>query len=273
MARNVDIGVIGGTGVYTLLEDPETVDMNDDENKQSDIFMVGSIGGKSVAFLPRHGNKHTIPPHKVPYMANIDAFSKLGVVRLISSSAVGSLNKDYRPGDFIFTDQFINMTSGRKDTFFDKEPVTHVSTAFPYCNELRDIAISSAKKLGMRYHDKGTVVVVNGPRFSSAAESKFFRSIGADVINMTQYPEVTLAREKSMCYLNISIVTDYDAGLGDILGPEGGPVSYDEVEKRFAESVDGLKKLIADIIPNIPEERRCSCKDSLVGAVVGGKEG
>ncbi len=271
MAKNVDIGVIGGTGIYTLLDNPETIDMNNEEHKQSDIFMVGTIGDRGVAFLPRHGSKHTIPPHLVPYKANIEAFSKLGVVRLLASSAVGSLDKNYKPGDFVFTDQFINMTSGRKDTFFDENPVTHVSTAFPYCSELRGAAISSAKRLGISYHEKGTVVVVNGPRFSTAAESRFFRSAGADTINMTQYPEVVLAREKSMCYLNISIVTDYDVGLEDSIGLEGGPVSHAEVAKKFSESAESLKQLISDIIPNIPEERRCTCKDSLVGAVASDK--
>lgn len=268
MPKNVNIGVIGGTGIYTLIDNPETIDMSNNENKPSDIFMVGTISNRTVAFLPRHGNKHTIPPHMVPYKSNIDAFVRLGVTRLIGITAVGSLRTDYKPGDFVFTDQFINMTSGRKDTFFNKSPVTHVSTAFPYCSELRGVAAKSATRLGLNYHESGTVVVVNGPRFSTKAESKFFSKIGSDIISMTQYPEVALAKEKAMCYLNISVVTDYDIGLDDVVAGEGGPVSSDDVQKIFGESMVNIKKLIADIIANIPTNRGCICEKALEGAEI-----
>jgi len=268
MVKNIEIGIIGGTGLYTLIDNPETIDMSDSENRPSDIFMVGTISNKTAAFLPRHGNKHTIPPHMVPYKSNIESFVKLGVTRLIGISAVGSLRKDYKTGDFVFTDQFINMTSNRKDTFFDKNPVTHVSTAFPYCSELRSIAAKSADRLGLNYHTEGTVVVINGPRFSTKAESKFFKKIDSDIISMTQYPEVALARERSICYLNVSFVTDYDIGLDDVVGQEGGPVSSNEIERAFGESITNIKKLLADIISNIPENRGCICKNALEGAVI-----
>ncbi len=268
MSKDIQIGVIGGTGFYTLMDNPEMVDMSTNENKPSDLFMIGTINNNKVAFLSRHGNKHNIPPHMVPYKSNTISFANLGVTRLIGITAVGSLRKDYKPGDLVFTDQFINMTSGRKDTFFDNNPVTHISTAFPYCNELRGVAAKSAERLGLSYHTSGTVMVVNGPRFSTKAESKLFKNMGADIINMTQYPEVVLAKEKCMCYLNISFVTDYDIGLDDVIGSEGGPVSYIEVKQRFEESIGNIKKLVADIISNIPEERGCTCKDSLKGSSI-----
>src|SRR5271157_3483373 len=201
MTQKAKIGIIGGSGFYSLLENPERADIDTPYGKPSDEISLGRISGKEVAFLPRHGGGHTIAPHKVPYRANIEALSRMGVERLIASGAVGSLVAEYEPGDFVFFDQFVNMSHGRDETFFDADRVAHISTAEPYCPELRKIAAEAADRLGMKYHDRGTVVIVNGPRFSTKAESRFFANQGFQLINMTQYPEISLAREKEMCYL------------------------------------------------------------------------
>ncbi len=259
------IGIIGGSRFYSLLENSERANVDTQYGKPSDEITIGELAGKRVAFLPRHGARHTLAPHKVPYRANIDALSGLGVGRLIASSTVGSLVADYEPGDFVFFDQFVNMSHGREDTFFDSGKVAHVSTAEPYCPELRKIAAEAADALGLKYHSKGTVVIVNGPRFSTKAESRFFASQGFHAINMTQYPEVALAREKEMCYLGIGIVTDYDAGL------EGRPdikhVTFDAIDRIFASRVSDLKRLIPEIVSRVPEERQsCKCGEALKGA-------
>jgi 5'-methylthioadenosine phosphorylase len=260
------IGIIGGSGFYSLLDKPVEIDKANAYGKPSAPVAIGKMHGKSVAFIPRHGLKHTLQPHRVPYRANIEAMAELGVHWLISTNAVGSLKKDYMPGDFVFFDQFVNMTHGRADTFYDADKVVHISTADPYCGELNAIAAKSAEKLGFKYHRNGTVVVINGPRFSSKAESRFFARQGFEVINMTQYPEVVLAREKSMCYLGIGIVTDYDAGLE---GREDiKSVSADDLVKAFGSSIAKTKQLIDEIVQRIPESRDCKCSRSLDDAVI-----
>lgn len=267
-ARSAKIGIIGGSGFYSLLDNPERASVDTPYGKPSDEIALGSISGKEVAFLPRHGGGHTLAPHKVPYRANIEALSGIGVERLIASSAVGSLAREYAPGDLVFFDQFVNMSHGREDTFFDSERVAHISAAEPYCPELRRIAAEAAEKLGMGYHDRGTVVVINGPRFSTKAESKFFANQGFQLINMTQYPEAALAREREMCYLGIGIVTDYDSGLegrSDIKH-----VTFDEVNRIFASRVSDLKRLIPEIVSMVPDGRTsCRCGEALKGAFVG----
>jgi 5'-methylthioadenosine phosphorylase len=262
---NAEIGIIGGSGFYSLLEDVEKVNVKTIYGKTSDAISIGRLAGKKVAFLPRHGNNHTIPPHKVPYRANIEALSKLGVSRIIATNAVGSLKPEYRPGDIVLFDQFVNMAGGRDDTFFDRDLVVHVSSAEPYCSQLRSIAADAAGKLRIKNHRSGTVLVINGPRFSSKAESKIFSSYGCDVINMTQYPECMLAREKQICYLGIGLITDYDAGLegrSDIKA-----VSAADVMRIFAENIDKAKSLIAGTVKSIPSARSCSCHSALDGAV------
>jgi 5'-methylthioadenosine phosphorylase len=194
----------------------------------------------------------------IPYKANLYAFREIGVTRVIAPSAVGSLKKEIRPGDFVITDQFVNLTS-RDDTFYNEMPVTHISTADPYCPQLRKMLIYMSRQLNLPVHDKGTVAVVNGPRFSTRAESELYRRNGWDIINMTQYPEVVLAREMEMCYANISLVTDYDVGVkGEI-----DPVSAGEVAHVFAQNIQKMKRLIFDCIPNIPDKRECECAHSL----------
>jgi 5'-methylthioadenosine phosphorylase len=225
---------------------------------------LSTIGEKKVAFLPRHGVHHEFPPQSVPYRANISAFKKLGVARIIAPNAVGSLKGGIMPGDIVLCDQFVNFTSGRKDTFYDGPETTHVGMAEPYCPQMRGVAADAAKALGIRFHSKGTVVVIQGPRFSTKAESKFFAGQGWDVINMTQYPEVVLAREQEMCYLNISLATDYDVGLeGD---PSVKPVSHEEVIKVFNENMGKLRELIVEIVKRLPSERTCDCGTALRNA-------
>ncbi len=261
-----EIGIIGGSGFYSLMENPENVEIETEYGKPSDCVSVGEIGGKKVAFLPRHGRGHSIPPHKVPYRANIEALSKLGVRRIIATATVGSLKESYMPGDFVLFDQFMNMTHGREDTFYDGNTVAHVGMADPYCEDMRDTASKVLQEMKIKYHKKGTAVVINGPRFSSRAESRLFSSQGFETINMTQYPEAALAREKALCYLGIGLVTDYDAGLegrGDIK-----PVSAGEIIKVFNENVHKAKLLLSELVPRISQERNCACSTALDGAVI-----
>ncbi len=259
-----EFGIIGGSGFYSLLEDVERVEVDTEYGKPSGSVSVGSIAGKSVAFIPRHGSRHSYPPHLVPYRANIQALSGLGVKRIIATNAVGSLNPEFRIGQIVAFDQFVNLTHGRPDTFFEKQ-VAHVSTADPYCAELRTVSTISASGLGLDYRDGGSVVVVNGPRFSTKAESAFFSRQGFDMINMTQYPEVALAREKCMCYLALGMVTDYDAG---IVGKDIKPVSNKEVLETFTRSIENVKGLVKAIIKAAPKERGCACSSALDDAII-----
>ncbi len=255
-----DIGIFGGSGFYELLDEAEEVRVETPFGAPSDCLMVGKLAGKRVAFLPRHGKKHDIPPHKINYRANIWAMKSLGVSRIISPCAAGSLQKHVKPGEFVICDQFVNKTWGREDTFFDGPITTHVSPAEPYCPELRTIAVASAKESQIPVHDKGTILVIQGPRFSTKAESKFYTSLGWEVINMTQYPEVYLAKEMEMCTVNISLITDYDAGLVE----DVEPVSHSEVIKVFTENNEKLKKLLYSMVKNIPVERKnCTCSCTL----------
>jgi len=225
---------------------------------------LSEVGGRKLAFLPRHGIHHEYPPHAIPYKANILAFKQLGVSRVIAPSAVGSLKAEIAPGDFVFCDQFVNFTTGRNDSFYGGPETTHVSTAEPYCPQMRKVALNAAKRVDVKFHDGGTVVVIQGPRFSTKAESRFFRNQGWDVINMTQYPEVVLAREQELCYLNVSVVTDYDVGLeGD---PKLKPVSHHEVIRVFEKSIETLRSLILEIAQRLPQEHTCGCGSALENA-------
>ncbi|HOB30772.1 MAG TPA: S-methyl-5'-thioadenosine phosphorylase [Bacillota bacterium] len=256
-----EIGVIGGTGFYTFFEDAEEIKIDTPYGFTSDSISLGTIGGKNVAFLPRHGKEHQYPPHMVNYRANLWALKQLGVNRVLGPCAVGSLQPQVHPGDFVFCDQFVDRTTGRKDTFYDGPTTVHLSSCDPYCPELREIGIKCAEDLGLRYHPDGTMVVIQGPRFSTRAESKWFSSMGWKVVNMTGYPEVMLARELGMCYLNISLITDYDVGLEG--RPDIKPVTAEEVTRVFNEHNELLKTLIARIIEAIPDEINCSCHEEL----------
>lgn len=264
-APTAEIGVFGGSGLYQLLDDVEKRTVNTPYGAPSDQVAIGEIGGRRVAFLPRHGSSHQYPPHAINYRANLWAMKELGVKRILAPSAVGSLQPNVKPGDFVINDQFVDRTSGRKDTFYDGPSVVHISTADPYCPELRETALKGAQDLGITVHPRGTVVVIQGPRFSTRSESKWFGSMGWEIISMTQYPEVALARELEICYVNISLVTDYDVGLE---GGEIEPVTAEEVTKVFADNNRRVRDLIFKMIPEIPADRACTCGEALKYAVI-----
>jgi 5'-methylthioadenosine phosphorylase len=259
-----DIAIFGGSGFYTLAEDVEEIKVETPYGAPSDKVALATIAGRRVAFLPRHGKDHSLPPHRIPYRANLWAMKQLGVQRIIGPTAAGSLQRHIKPGEFVVCDQFVDRTTGRQDTFYDGPITTHIAGAEPYCPELRALAVAGARDLGIPVHERGTVVVVQGPRFSTKAESQWYSGQGWEVINMTQYPESWLARELGMCYVNISLITDYDAGL---VGEDGiEPVTADEMLKVFAANVDHAKQLVADIVRRVPEEPSCQCAHALDNA-------
>ncbi len=256
-----EIGVFGGSGFYELLDNPREYRMNTPFGAPSSPVMIGDIGGKTVAFLPRHGLQHQLPPHMINYRANLWAMKDLGVTRIIGPNACGSLQTHVAPGDFVICDQFVDRTWGRKDTFYDGPITTHVSSADPYCPTMRQVAIENAELVGVTAHPAGTVVVIQGPRFSTRSESKWFASQGWEVINMTQYPECYLARELEICYCNISLITDYDVGTADV-----APVTNEEVIRVFNENNQKVKDLLYAMIPVLPDTRDCPCAHALEGA-------
>jgi 5'-methylthioadenosine phosphorylase len=255
MAR-AELGVFGGSGFYSFLEDVEEVEVETPYGKPSAPFTLGEIAGKRVAFLPRHGRDHELPPAQIPYRANVWAMKELGVRRIIGPNASGALTRELELGEFVVCDQFVDRTTGRTDTFYEGPETTHVSAADPYCPDLRALLLETAADLGIRARDGGTVVTIQGPRFSTRAESRWFQAMGWQVINMTAYPEGWLARELELCYANISMVTDHDVGVE---GEE--PVSHDRVVRVFNENNEKLRKLLFAVIPKIPpqpEEHLCA---------------
>ena len=262
--EQAEIGVFGGSGFYSLIEHAREIVVETPYGAPSDRIAVGEIAGRRVAFLPRHGKDHRFPPHAINYRANIWAMKDLGVTRILAPTASGSLQKDVAPGDMVVADQVVDRTTGRKDTFYDGPITTHVTFADPYCAQLRPVAVAALRSLGVRTHDRGTIVVIQGPRFSTRAESKWFAGAGWEVVNMTQYPECYLARELEMCYVNISLITDYDVGLE---GEEGiAPVSHGDVLKVFASNNERVKAAIFTIIETLPAERTCECGSALTTA-------
>jgi 5'-methylthioadenosine phosphorylase len=262
-----DVGVIGGSGFYELLSDVEHVAVQTPYGPPSDTVALGTYEGVRVAFLARHGQGHRYPPHQINYRANIWALSSLGVARILGPNASGSLQAGVKPGDFVVCDQFVDRTYGRASTFYDGPPVVHIAGAQPYCPELRELATSAGRELGIAVHESGTVVVIQGPRFSTLAESRWFASAGWEVINMTQFPEQVLARELEVCYVGISLITDYDAGLEGQAHIE--PVSVAGVVEVFHRNNARVRDLLLRMIPRIPRERSCICATALTGAVIG----
>jgi 5'-methylthioadenosine phosphorylase len=256
-----EIGVFGGSGFYAFLEDPEEVSVETPYGAPSAPFTVGTIGGRRVAFLPRHGRDHEFPPHTVPYRANVWGMKELGVTRLFAPSAAGSLRRDIPPRTFVVSDQAIDQTKGRVTTFHDGPTTTHVSFADPYCPAMRSTLVAAAASQGIAHRDGGTMVVIEGPRFSTRAESKMFAQMGGDVIGMTQFPEVSLAREVEICFANVALVTDYDVGVDGIPA-----VSHHEVLKVFGENIAALRDLLFAAIPEVPAERDCPCATALSGS-------
>ena len=265
MANSADIGIIGGTGIYDpgLFSSKRETKMHTPYGEPSDLVTIGEYSGIKIAFIPRHGRGHRIPPHSINSRANIWALKQLGVKRIIAPSAVGSLQEGYKPGDIVIPDQFIDFSKKRQYTFYDGGQVCHVSVADPFCPELRNTAIDRMKKLKFPMHNKATYVCIEGPRFSTRVESKFFRDVlKADIIGMTLVPEVNLAREAEICYLSVATVTDYDVWADK-------PVSSAEIIETLAKNVEKTKKLIADLVPAIPAARKkCSCGNALEGALL-----
>ncbi len=264
MKETADIGVFGGSGLYALLPNQDEVRVETPYGPPSDSFHIAEVAGRKVAFLPRHGRNHSLPPHMINYRANLWAMKELGVKRVIGPCAAGSLKPSVAPGHFVVCDQLVDRTTGRKDTFFDGPITTHVSFAHPYCAQLRPLATKIIRSLDIVCHDGGTVVTVQGPRFSTVAESRWYSSLGWEVINMTQYPEAYLARELEMCYVNISLITDYDVGLEGQSGIE--PVTHEGVIEVFQANTERVKRVLMAMIEQMPGERTCKCGSALQGA-------
>lgn len=260
-----EIGVIGGSGFYELLADADEHEVDTPFGSPSDRVSTGTMAGRQVAFLPRHGREHTVPPHRINYRANLWALRELGVTRVLAPCAVGALHPGLDLGEFVVLDQFVDRTRGRADTFYDDAPVTHVAMADPYCPVLRRLATDELGAMGRPHRPAGTIVVIQGPRFSTRAESRWFRSAGWDVIGMTQYPEVPLARELALCVMGVAMVTDYDAGLED--DPDVEAVSNAAVQEVFRANAAHVRTLVERVVAEVPSDRSgCDCSEALVGA-------
>jgi len=256
-----EIGIFGGTGIYDseLLQDSKEITIETPYGKTSDTITIGEFKGKKIAFMPRHGKKHSIPPHMINYCANIWAFKELGITRIIAPSAVGSLKDEIKPGHFALPTQFIDFTKSRKTSFSEEGKVIHISVADPFCPELQKIVSDVAKEQEITMHKDCTYACIEGPRFSTKAESRFYKSTGANIIGMTLVPECQLAREAQMCYVSISTVTDYDVWAEK-------PVTAKEVMDTLSENVKITKKLLTELIDKIPKARSCSCEKALAEA-------
>ena len=261
-----DVGVIGGSGFYEFLEDAERVLVTTPFGDPSDEVVVGSLAGRQVAFIARHGQGHRFPPHQVNYRANLWALRSVGVRQVLAPCAVGSLKPELGPGCIVVPDQVVDRTWGREHTVYDAVgPVVHVAFADPYCPRGREVVTRVARDAGKSVTDSGTLVVVNGPRFSSRAESQWHQQAGWSVVGMTAMPEAAIARELAMCFTTIALVTDHDAGV------EGGEaVTHEEVLRVFARNVDGLKSVLASTIAEMPAAEddataTCACRRVLDG--------
>jgi 5'-methylthioadenosine phosphorylase len=258
--ERAEIGVIGGSGFYEFLDSADEVRVETPYGPPSDPLVIGEVSGKRVAFLPRHGRDHRFPPHKIPYRANMWALRSVGVRQIIAPSAVGSLTADYGPGTLAIPDQLVDRTSGRAQTFYDEGTAVHVQFADPYCPVGRSTAISSASAVGWEPVPAGTLVVIEGPRFSTRAESRWYAAQDWTLIGMTGHPEAVLARELALCYTTVTLVTDTDAGV-----EEGEGVTQDEVFRVFAVNIARLREVIVRIVEDLPTDRNCPCPHALDG--------
>jgi len=258
MEKDVEIGIIGGTGIYDsdLLKNTQEVNIDTPYGKPSDTITVGIFKGRKIAFLPRHGKKHTIPPHMINFKANIWAFKELGITRIIAPSAVGSLKEELEPGHFALPSQFLDFTKSRDGSFSEEGRVIHISVADPFCPELQLSILQVTAKQNLKMHKNCTYVCIEGPRFSTKAESKLYRSTGADIIGMTLVPECQLAREAQICYASISTITDYDVWAEK-------PVTAKEVLETLSKNVEKTKIVLTELIDKIPKTRSCSCDKAL----------
>ena len=258
-----EFGVIGGTGLYDpkLLKNVQEITVDTPYGKPSDAITVGELSGKTVAFLPRHGKLHTIRPTDINVRANIWALKRIGVKRILAASTVGSLREDYQPGDMVLADQFLDRTTRREQSFYTiaEGKVCHISPAEPMCPQLHQTAITAAKTLKIKHHEVGTYICIEGPRFSTKAESRMYQKWGADIIGMTMVPEVVLAREAEICYTNISTVTDYDCW-------KDHNVCVDDIVAIMKVGIENVKKIIAETIAKTPSAQSCKCNHALTGS-------
>ncbi|MBI4689316.1 MAG: S-methyl-5'-thioadenosine phosphorylase [Nitrospirae bacterium] len=256
------VGVIGGSGVYDIegVVIKEVKKISTPYGEPSDSYRIGEIDGREIAFLPRHGSPHHIAPHRVNYRANIMGFKEMGVERIISVNAVGGISPEMVPGTVVVPDQIIDMTGGRESTFYEVEDVVHIDFTEPYCPELREAIISAGEKAGITLRQKATYMCVNGPRLETAAEIKAFSLLGTDIVGMTGMPEASLARELSICFAGIAVVTNYAAGISK------EKLTARDVIEKMAESTRKLNRLLKEIVRGIPHNRNCICKDALKNA-------
>jgi 5'-methylthioadenosine phosphorylase len=258
-----DVAVIGGSGLYALLDHAEEHQVDTPFGAPSDPITVATVGGRRTAFLPRHGRDHRFPPHRIPYRANLWALRAVGVRQVLAPCAVGGLRPELGPGTFVLPDQLVDRTSGRAQTFYD-EGAVHVNFADPYCPTGRQAVREHAEEAAIGMVVDGTMVVVEGPRFSTRAESRWFTAIGGAVVNMTGHPEAVLARELAMCYTAIALVTDLDAGVE---GEHG--VTQEEVFRVFGENTERLRRLLLAVVPTLPDKPECPCQHALDGLTLG----
>ncbi len=260
------IGIIGGSGLYKIdgIEVIKKVLVKTPFGNPSDKFTIGRLGDKEVVFLPRHGVGHRISPSNINYRANIFAMKKLGVEQIISVTACGSLKEEMKPLDFVVVDQFVDRTnSGRQMTFFDQGIVSHIVFSHPVCSELSACIYSAGKSLNLNMHNGGTYINMEGPQFSTLAESKLYRSWGMDVIGMTNIAEARLSREAEICYSTLACITDYDCWH-----PAHESVTLEMVMHNLQKNAENAKKIICKVIKELKLERRCSCQDALKFAIV-----
>lgn len=245
------LGVIGGSGLYEIdgMDNPQWINVESTFGAPSDDLMVGNVDGLKVVFLPRHGRKHVISPSTINYRANIDAMKRAGVTDIVSISACGSFRDEYAPKDFVLVDQFIDRTISRKKTFFDEGIVAHVSVAHPTCGGLGEVVTKAAVGLPMKMHEGGTYLAMEGPQFSTLAESHLYRSWGCDVIGMTNMPEAKLAREAEICYVTVAMVTDYDSWH-----PDHGEVDVTEIRKTLSTNSDNARSLVKNIVQGLNKD-------------------
>jgi 5'-methylthioadenosine phosphorylase len=254
-----DVGVIGGSGLYRLLDAADEVTVDTPYGPPSDPITVADVAGRRVAFLPRHGRDHRFPPHRIPYRANVWALRELGVRQIVAPCAVGGLRPELGPGTFVLPDQLVDRTSGRVQTFYD-EGAVHVGFADPYCPTGRSVVREVADRTGFDVVPTGTMVVIEGPRFSTRAESRWYTALGGTIVNMTGHPEAVLARELALCYTALALVTDLDAGVE---GDHG--VTQDEVFTVFADNTERLRTLLLDVAAALPVDSDCPCHHALDG--------
>jgi 5'-methylthioadenosine phosphorylase len=259
--RLAEIGVLGGSGFYSWFADARQVPVETPFGPPSEAPLIGEVGGRQVAFIPRHGRDHRFPPHRVNFRANLWALRALGVRQVLAPSAVGSMLPELGPGSLVVPDQVVDRTWGREHTVYgDFGQVVHVAFADPYCPRGRAAAVAAAERVGWRPRDGATLVVINGPRFSTRAESRWHAALGGHLVGMTGMPEAAIARELALCYTCVAVVTDLDAGF-----EAGEGVTHTEVLATFGRSIERLKDVLAAAVAALPSDDECACRHALDG--------